>query len=147
MAMGRRRAMRGVLGAVGALVLGGLVSGCGPSKEDIGADLRAAAEAVEGVDSVEAEVDGGGEFETWFSGVISIDASDRAELLRIYDAALGAVVRRIAEAGYSEHMSLKDLVGRAEAGEVTVFDLEPTLTRSSRHIHARLLFERYGVDG
>lgn len=145
MGMGRRAALRGAVATIGALVTAGAAAGCGPSEQDIAADLRRAAEDVDGVTSVEATLESGAEFESGLRGVVSVDAADRAGLLSIFDEALGAVVRRIAEAGYSEHMDLKGLVGRSAAGEATVFDLDPTLTPDNRRIRARLLFERYGV--
>lgn len=142
--MTRRGAARGLLGVLGALALGGVASGCGPSAADTAEALTRVAEQVDGVRSAELEVASGAEFEKALEGVVEIDRSDRTAVLAVFDAVLGAIARHVKDSGRDEHLDVQGLTGRGSSGEsVSVFDLDGSLVHDA--VPIRALYPRYGL--
>lgn len=127
-----RRAWRSLVVGLGAFALSACTKGRGLAKR-----CRQAAEKVEHVEKANITTRNGGEFEAYLEGTITVAASGRNAVLRVYDEAMRAVITTIhAEEGSKSAWRIGGLTGRGSEGTtVDVLALDPQVPAQSRKAH------------
>lgn len=118
---GRRRVLTAGL-ALGAAVL----SGCGLQARAFERELNEAAQGVEGVTSSALESMTGAEFQRGIRGSVETSASERREVLEIFDQVMSALLG-VAEDDESSRGVGAITVFSADGAEYGIWDLRPDL--------------------
>ncbi|WP_394215519.1 hypothetical protein [Brachybacterium vulturis] len=106
-----------------------------------GREAVAAIEAVDGVSATDLEFGSGGALQGVVRGVITIEAADRAELLAIFDHAIGALVALALDSS-RQGTEIQEVTGTDGRDEVGVRDLLASSAPGER-ITVSMLADRY----